>query len=191
LTEDFVEGQLIKTIDSSVVDEIKALSQERESLLKKQEKLNQEKEQKIRGAHKFIEHLLVSRNVQCDHSNEGLGIYNGDVLYITTLDRLSENPTAEPKPDDKIKGNMTKSEKRKYKELLNSNDYFNKKLHDFNEEVLQNEKSLERVEKSITDNVDMNLDSSKHCIFISTQNYNVYVVEIPTEELNYGEHGTH
>jgi hypothetical protein len=185
-----VDGEKIGTVDEEAINEIKRLSKQRNALMKQQEKITLDKDKRVRYSQKFIEHLAVSRNIVYDYRIQGLGIYNGETIYITSIENLKKNPTGEPTSVDVIKGTMTKSEKRKYQEIISGNDYFNNKLESFKQGVLENEQLLENFEKMIIDNSGLELDPAKHSLIISTKTLSVYLIELSDEDLGYEEHRT-
>lgn len=136
------EGEELGFIDDQLLSSLHKLVLESEKLNKTAEKISSKKEQALRHSNKLMKRIIESHRVQYDLENESVGISDEDVIYVGEKERIINNPNADPSNEDIIKGKLTKYERRKYSELLDTFKYLNEKANEHNYNVLTNENNL-------------------------------------------------
>ena len=87
--------------------------------------------------------------------------------------RVTAEPDADPQKNDIIKGKVTKYERRKYNELLETFKYINEQIKLHNEMVQANENKLIAFEKSVLK--DKKYSRENDVLVVSSINGNVFL----------------
>ncbi len=140
--KDEIQGNILCVIDEEVLDDLLKTSYEREKLYKRSLKLNEKKAKTVRHAQKLINQFANSRQITYDRENQAIGIYQGEIVYIVSLERLKNDPTVEPLETDEVRGKLTKSEKRLYQKTLSGYAFLNNQINDYLNDLTNNEIKL-------------------------------------------------
>lgn len=172
-TEDHFDGEFITTISEDNIKNLTEIVIEYEKLNKKVEKLREKRQQALRKANKLMKRIIASHGIQYDQEKQAVGISKQDIIYVGEKKRVTAEPDADPQENDIIKGKVTKYERRKYNELLETFKYINEQIKLHNEMVQANENKLIAFEKSVLK--DKKYSRENDVLVVSSINGNVFL----------------
>jgi hypothetical protein len=166
--------------EEDVLENLLKLSYEREQLAKRSVKLNEKKAKAIRSARKRVNQFAKSRQIQYDEKTQAIGIYQGETIYIGSLEKLKSDPTLPPDENDVIKGTLTKTEKRLYNDELQGYAFLNKQISEYINDLTNNEMQLVAFEKSVLK--DKEYSFKENYLTVSLVDGKTYLCTRPVEE---------
>lgn len=168
----------VTTVDKNVVADLNELVNRSISFNRIAEKLTGKKDQMYRHSQKLMKRIIVSHRVPVDFTTEAVGIgKETNTIYVGPKDDVAKDPAAEPQEGYVTKGSLTKSEKRKYDELLSSFQVLNQRIVAHNIDVQKNEEKMVDFEKEIL--VDEEYDKKAHILVVLVDTGEVILCDNP------------
>lgn len=158
------EGEEITVVSKESLIYLDAIIKEGEDINKKADKIIHNREKAKRHANKFMKRIVDSHNIQYNDEKQAVAVSDSDVLYIGDKSRLQLDPSSEPVDGDIVKGKITKSERRKYNEVLNNFEFINNKIKQHNSLVSDNQSKLLQFEQDVL--IDKEYDKEKSYLVV-------------------------
>lgn len=162
------KGEEITIVDNEQLNRLQQLVLESEKLSKSAEKFDAKKQQALRAANKLMRRIVNSHGIEYDTDTKAVGIAKDDVIYIGEKERVINNPISDPEENDEIRGKITKYERRKYNELLESFAYLNNKASEHNLRVVANENNLIDFENRVLEGKEYSKTNDYLVVYVKT-----------------------